>query len=218
MPERLTDRSIARIVKERCGEAARARGLSEAEAQALVERLSGAQSQGGLRHERGCGRRGDRPDPAPHAAPLDTDGAPIRAHSRSVVQVGSERRLACRPLSRRHESRRRSPMTRLGCGGTPRGKKSCARLQAEPDPHLRSYTLFINGGEEVRMLRQLSTSLALGIAGAFVSLIALSPVPLTELGGEGAEWASMWPAALISAAVAAALCLSYYQPLRQPRR
>ena len=41
MPERLTDRSIARIVKERCWDAARARGLSEAAAQALVERLSG---------------------------------------------------------------------------------------------------------------------------------------------------------------------------------
>ena len=41
MSERQTDRSVARIVKERYGEAARARGLSEAEAQALVERLSG---------------------------------------------------------------------------------------------------------------------------------------------------------------------------------
>ena len=63
------------------------------------------------------------------------------------------------------------------------------------------------------MLRHLYVSLALGIAGAFVSLIALSPVPLTELSGGGAEWVSVLPAALIAAVVGAALCLSYYQPL-----
>jgi hypothetical protein len=63
------------------------------------------------------------------------------------------------------------------------------------------------------MLRHLSISIALGVVGAFVSLNALSPVPLAELGGEAARWITMLPAALISAAVGAALCLSYYQPL-----
>jgi hypothetical protein len=66
--ERLTDRSVARIIKARVRARTLVNGASEADADALADLCGGLQLASGILHGRGLGRDAGMEDPAPQPA------------------------------------------------------------------------------------------------------------------------------------------------------
>src|SRR5262249_12474746 len=85
--ERLTDRSVARIVKSRVKELIKQRGRSEAEANELVELISGHSLRAGYATSAAARNMPAYPHPEPHAPQVSPGGRRLHSRSRQVDEI-----------------------------------------------------------------------------------------------------------------------------------